>query len=237
MSGVLPKDKYKVERIRYEYNYVDIGPGPSTRGGISHMSRSLRNYRKTYTLEEAVKEFHKRWKKLHKEYDVIIISKFITESREYVPGKVTIDMNGKPTWGPINRYFTLTWKRSRCSRLPYFAIRSDGEPCIVHQDWFFKKDPTFSELLSSAVSADIYDPKALERMISNSPILSLYKSFKASQRKGAVIKSTKKPKFKYVCKDCGWVFYSKIPLKSTWMLCHRGCLRSKPYLGQMKQVL
>ena len=178
-------DKYKVERIRYEYNYIDVGPGPSMRGSISHMSRALRNYRKTYTLEEAVKEFDKLWKKCHKEYDVIIISKFITETREYLPGKVTIDMDGKPTWSSsISRYFTLTWRRNKYSRLPYFAIRSDGEPIIVRQKWFFKKEKTFSELLNSEEFARMYDPRDLERMISNSPISALCKSFKAGQQKG-----------------------------------------------------
>jgi hypothetical protein len=176
-------DKYKVERIRYEYNYVDVGPGPAMRGSISHMSSAARNYRKTYTLEEAVKEFDKRWKKLHKEYDVIIISKFITKDKEYMPGKVTIDMNGKSTWSSlISRYFTLTWKRNKYSRVPYFNIRSDGKPCIVHQDWFFKKDPTFSELMRcSQIFAKICASEAVDEMISNSPILSLYKSFKANQ--------------------------------------------------------
>jgi hypothetical protein len=223
------KDKYKVERIRYDYNYVDVGLGPSMRAGISHMSRALRNYRKTYTLEGAVKEFHKRWKKLHKDYDVIIISKFITKDKEYLPGKVTIDMNGKPTWAPINKYFTLAWERNKYSRLPYFAIRSDGKPIIVQQDWFFEKRKTLSELLNSEMFARIYDPRALEQMISNSPILSLYRSFKASQRKD--------PRFKYVCKDCGWTLYSKVSVESVWMLCHRECLQSKPHLGQMKLVL
>lgn len=224
------KDKYKVERIRYEYNYIDVGPGPSVRGGISHMSRALRNYRKTYTLEEAVEEFKKRWKKLHKEYDVIIISKFMAEDREYVPGKVTIDMNGKPTWSSsISRYFTLTWERNKYSRLPYFAIKVDGKPTIVYQKWFFEKEKTFSELINSETFAGLYDTKALEQMISNSPIFSLYKSFKARQL-------VEKPKFKYVCRDCGWVFYSKNSFESIRMLCHRGCLQAKPHLGQMKLV-
>jgi hypothetical protein len=220
-------DKYKVETIRYEYNYVDVGPGPSMRADISHMSSAVRNYRKTYTLEEAVKEFEKRWKKLHKEYDVVIISKFVTKNKEYVPGKVTIDMNGEPTWSSsISRYFTFTWKRNKHSRVPYFSIRSDGKPVIVRQDWFFKKEKTFHELLSSAMFAGLYDPKTLDQMISNSPMMSLYRSFKASQRK--------EPKFKYVCKDCGWVFRSKVSIENVWMLCHRGCLRAKPRLGQMK---
>ena len=179
------KDKYKVERIRYEYNYIDVGPGPAMRGSISHMSRSLRNYRKTYTLKEAVKEFYKRWKKLHKEYDVIIISKFIAEGREYLPGKVTIGMDGEPTWAPINKYFTLTWERNRYSRLPYFAIRSDGKPIIVHQDWFFKKDPTFSELIRcSQIFAKICASEVVDEMISSSSILSLYRGFKANRQKG-----------------------------------------------------
>lgn len=178
------KDKYKVERIRYEYNYVDVGPGPAMRAGINHMSRALRNYRKTYTLEESVKEFEKRWKKLHKEYDVIIISKFLTKDREYVPGKVTIDMRGKPTWAPINKYFTLTWERNKYSRRPYFAIRSDGKPIIVQQRWFFEKEKTFSELVNSETFARLYDPKALEQMILNSPILSLCRNIKSNQQKG-----------------------------------------------------
>ena len=54
---IMNKDKYKVEKLEYKYEWIDVGPGPSERGGVTGMGSTLRNYRKTYyNLEDAVKE-------------------------------------------------------------------------------------------------------------------------------------------------------------------------------------
>lgn len=50
------------------------------------------------------------------------------------------------------------------------------------------------------------------------------------------IQQKEEPEFKYVCRDCGWVFYSKTSMESLGMLCHKECLKAKPYLGQMEFV-
>lgn len=152
------KDKYKVEKLEYKYEWLDVGPGPSERGNVTGMRPTLRNYRKTcYNLGDAVKEL-KRLQKMFSE-DVVIISKFI--DKEYIPGKVIVSSNGIPSWQEkIDNYYTYRWKRDN-GRLPCFYLMVDDDLCIPLQRWFFKEEPTFSELMKSDVITKLFTPEKL----------------------------------------------------------------------------
>ena len=152
------KDRYKVEKLRYEYEWIDVGPGPSERGGTTGMGSTLRNYRKTYyNLEDAVKEL-KRLQKVFPE-DVVIISKFV--DKEYIPGKVIVSSNGIPSWqSKIDNYYIYRWKRNN-TRLPCFYLTIDDNPCTVFQRQFFKEEPTFAELMKSKVITELFTSEEL----------------------------------------------------------------------------
>lgn len=147
------KDRYKVELLEYEYNWLDVGPGPRERGNMTGMGSTLRNYRKTYyNLEGAVKEL-KRLQKIFPK-DVIIISKFV--DKKYIPGKVTVSSSGISSWQErIDNYYIYRWKRNN-TRFPHFYLTLNGEPCIVIQRQFFKEEPTFSELMKSRVITKLF---------------------------------------------------------------------------------
>ena len=154
----MDKDKYKVELLKYEYNWLDVGPGPSERGNVIGMSSTLRNYRKTYyNLEDAVKKL----KKLQKTFpeDVVIISKFV--NKEYIPGKVIVSSNETLSWqSKIDNYYIYRWKRNN-TRLPCFYLTIDDSPCTVTQRQFFKEEPTFSELMKSKVITELFTSEEL----------------------------------------------------------------------------
>lgn len=150
----MEKDKYKVELLKYEYEWIDVGPGPSECGGIIGMGSTLRNYRKTYyNLEDAVKKL-KKLQKIFPE-DVVIISKFI--NKEYIPGKVIVSSRGAASWQLVSHY-TYRWKRNN-TRLPWFYLTIDDNPCTVFQRQFFKEEPTFSELMKSDVITKLFSSK------------------------------------------------------------------------------
>ena len=152
------KDRYKVEKLRYEYEWIDVGPGPSERGGTTGMGSTLRNYRKTYyNLEDAVKEL-KRLQKVFPE-DVVIISKFV--DKEYIPGKVIVSSNGIPSWqSKIDNYYIYRWKRGN-TRWPCFYLMRKGVSCVVYQKYFFKEEPTFAELMKSKVITKLFTSEKL----------------------------------------------------------------------------
>lgn len=152
------KDKYKVEKLEYKYEWIDVGPGPSERGGTTGMGSTLRNYRKTYyNLEDAVEKL-KSLQKIFSE-DVVIISKFV--DKEYIPGKVIISSNGIPSWqSKIDNYYIYRWKRNN-ARLPWFYLTIDDNPCTILQRQFFKEEPTLSELMKSTMITELFSSKKM----------------------------------------------------------------------------
>ena len=152
----MKKDKYKVELLRYEYEWIDVGPGPRECSGITGMGSTLRNYRKTYyNLEDAVKEL-KRLQKIFSE-DVVIISKLV--DKEYIPGKIIISSREILSWqSKIDNYYIYRWKRNN-TRLPWFYLTIDNNPCTVFQKQFFKEEPTFFELMKSDVITRLFSSK------------------------------------------------------------------------------
>lgn len=159
-------DKYKVETLSYIYDWVDVGPGPRERGNVRRMSSTLRNYRKTYNLKEAVKEFER----VKTKENVVIISKFI--DKEYVPGKGVISSRGIPSWQLVDRLYDYGWKRLN-TKEPLFRITMDGEvPDIVSQKWFFEKKSTFSELMkSNIIIKELTTEKACKDICTKLPLL------------------------------------------------------------------
>jgi len=161
--------RYKVEHIDYEYNWIDVGPGPRERGGISHMSSMVRDYRKTYnTLKEVFGEFD-RLQNLRWSPDIIIVSKF--EGREYTPGKLTVLTGGRFVWWPVIQY---TWKRNPRTKIDFFdLVTTKGEYHVVTQSQFFKIEPTLSELME-CVSETFYSKKFMDSLLSKfQPMLPL----------------------------------------------------------------
>jgi len=139
-------DKYKVETIEYEHNWIDVGPGPAERGSISHMRSMVRNYNKTYSTPKEALEELTRLQNLRWSPDIIIVSKL--EEREYVPGKITVLTSGEVAWSPLPEY---VWKRNPHTRINFFdLVTKRGESHVVSQSWFFKREPTFLELMKSA---------------------------------------------------------------------------------------
>ena len=167
-------DKYKVERLSYIYERLDVGPGPRECGNVLRMGSMLRNYRKTFlNLELAVKEFEKLRKRLSNDV-VIIISKFI--NKEYVPGKVIISSRGIPSWQLVDNFYTYGWKRLD-TKYPLFRITMDGKvPDSISQRWFFEKKPTFSELMKTGALAKAFTDKQVTRFM-KLPLLSSLKRY------------------------------------------------------------
>jgi len=156
----MSKDKYKVEKLKYKYRWIDVGPGPSERGSTIGMYSVLRSYKVTF---HSLKKVAKKVEKLQKAFseDVVIVSKFI--GKAYVPGKIVISTYGEPFWQPVDNY---AWKRAD-TRLPFFHLIFKGRPCITSQWEFFKKEWPLSEILrSSEMVKDIQ----IERLFLSSPL-------------------------------------------------------------------
>jgi len=85
--------------------------------------------------------------------------------------KVTVLTSGEAVWSPIPGY---VWKRNPRTKINFFDLITvrGGKSHILSKSWFFRREPTFSELMKSVASTFDME-KVAEMMLSRfQPILS-----------------------------------------------------------------